>query len=123
MTATPTRIGFVIEPYRRAVSETPAVAKRHGNLARESTDPLETYFASISDAQVRANERQDILSPDRRRFSFPILDVDIALDLLDAEEVVTARFIDEERGIDTRMVITDVVIDAEAGSATVKVWG
>lgn len=35
MTATPTCIGFVIEPYRRAVSETPAVANRHGNLASD----------------------------------------------------------------------------------------
>lgn len=123
MTATPTRIGFVIEPYRRAVSETPAVALRHGNLARETDDPLETYFASLADAQTRADERQDLLSPDRRRFSMDILDVDAALALLDAEEVMTVRFIDKERGIDTVMLLTEVVIDAEGHSAAIKVWG
>ncbi|MGF7152598.1 hypothetical protein [Novosphingobium gossypii] len=123
MTATPARIGFVIEPYRRAVTETLAVTARHGNLARETADPLESYFATVLDAQERADQRQDLLSPDRRRFSMAILDVDTALDLLDSEEIVTARLIDPERGIDGRYIITDVVVDTEANVATAKVWG
>lgn len=123
MVATPARIGFVIEPYRRATSETPAVATRHGNLARETDDPLETYFASLVDAQSRADARQALLSPDRRRFSVPVVDVDFALGLLDADQITTARFIDEERGVDMPVIITEVVIDAEGGSAQLKVWG
>lgn len=123
MTATPTRIGFVIEPYRRSVSETPAAAARHGNLARESADPIETYFATLSDAQIRANERQDLLSPDRRRFSVPVADVEAVLDLLDSEEVLTARYVDIERGIDQPVIVTEIVVDSEAQSALLKVWG
>lgn len=123
MTATPARIGFVIEPYRRAMSETPSVAARYGNLARESADPLETNFATVADAQIRADQRQELLSPDRRRFSMALLDVDTALDLLDSEEIVTARLIDPERGIDGRYIITDIVVDTEAHIATAKVWG
>jgi hypothetical protein len=123
MTATPTRIGFVIEPYRRAVSETPAAAARHGNLARETADPLETYFATLADAQTRADERQDILSPDRRRFSVPVADVEAVLDLLDGEKVLTARYVDTERRIDQPMIITEIVVDTEAQSALIKVWG
>lgn len=123
MTATPTRIGFVIEPYRRAVSETPDAATRHGNLARESADPLETYFAALPDAQARADERQALLSPDRRRFSVPVADVEAVLDLLDSEEVLTARYVDTERDIDQPVIITEIVVDAEAQSALIKVWG
>lgn len=50
MVATPARIGFVIEPYRRATAETQIVADRYGNLARETDDPHETWFASLADA-------------------------------------------------------------------------
>lgn len=129
MVATPTRIGFVIEPYRRAVSETLTVSDRHGNLGRESADPIDTYFASTSVAQQRADERQDLLSRDRRMFSASITDVEAMLPLLDVGDegddggLPTARFIDTERGIDMPAIITEVVIDTEAHAATVKFWG
>jgi len=123
MVATPARIGFVLEPYRRAISETPEVAKRHGNLARESDDPLDTWFSSVADAQLRADERQGLLSPDRRRFAATVVDLDEALVMLNASETPCVRFIDAERGIDAAMIVTDVVIDIEAQTAEIKFWG
>ncbi|HUD28943.1 MAG TPA: hypothetical protein VMQ93_08740 [Novosphingobium sp.] len=129
MTATPTRIGFVIEPYRRAVSQTPAVATRHGNLARESADPIDSYFASVAVAQVRADERQALLSPDRRLFSAITPDVEAMLPLLDVDDeendgaLPTVRYIDTERGIDMSAIVAEVVIDTEAHAATIKFWG
>lgn len=131
MTATPTRIGFVIEPYRRAVSETPAVATRHGNLARESADPIDSYYSVMADAQIRADQRQDMLSPDRRLFSATSPDVEAMLLLLDIDDkdtsggggITTARFIDEDRNVDMPVIITEVVIDTAAHSATLKFWG
>lgn len=123
MTATPARIGFVTEPFRRAIAETPAAANRHGAMARESADPVDSYFATVADAQLHADDRQALLSPDRRRFSVAIFDVELALELLDAEEVLTARLIDPERGLDRSMIITEVVIDAEGHSAEIKLWG
>jgi hypothetical protein len=39
---------------------------RHGNLARESANPLDSWFSSFADAQLRANQRQALFSPERR---------------------------------------------------------
>jgi hypothetical protein len=129
LTATPIRIGFVIESYRRAVSPIHRLPPRATETSRarererERADPLKTYFAALPDAQARADERQALLSPDRRRFSVPVADVEAVLDLLDSEEVLTARYIDTERGIDQPVIITEIVVDAEAQSALIKVWG
>jgi hypothetical protein len=127
MPATPARIGFVTRPYRRAVSETPSVTARHGSLARETADPLETWFSTVADAQMRADERQALFSPDRRIFTVSLSDADELLALLgageDEGEVPTARFIDIERGVDMMALVTEVVIDTESQQASVKVWG
>lgn len=123
MAATPARIGFVLEAYRRAVSETAAAGERHGNLARETADPLETWFSARVDAQARADERQDLLSEDRRLFSLTVVDAEEMLALLDAEGPITALFVDEERDINKLMVVTELSIDMERQVATVKVWG
>lgn len=125
MVATTTRIGFVIEPYRRAVSETASAADRHGNLARETDDPLDTWFSTVADAQIRADERQALLSPDRRLFDIEIVgtDVDALLDLLEAETVPAGRLIDTERDIDRPVIATEFKVDLAAQSATIKVWG
>ncbi|EJL32004.1 hypothetical protein PMI02_01628 [Novosphingobium sp. AP12] len=44
-------------------------------------------------------------------------------DLLDSDEVLTARYIDTEPNIAQPVVVTEIVVDAEAQSALIKVWG
>lgn len=52
-----------------------------------------------------------------------MVDVELAISLLDSDTVPSARFIDVERGIDMPVMMTDVVIDAEGHSAELKVRG
>jgi hypothetical protein len=123
MAATPARIGFVLEPYRRAVSESPAAKLRHGNLARESADPIETWFASLADAELRADERQDLFAPERRRFDVTVSEIDGLDELLAAGEAITVNLVDDERGLAKRMLVTSLTIDIETQRAALTIWG
>lgn len=123
MPATPARIGFILEPYRRAVSETPATKTRHGNLARESADPIDSWFASLADAQLRADQRQALFSPERRRFDVVTSELDGLDAFLASEQALTATLVDEERGLTKAMLVTAVTIDLEAQRAQFSLWG
>lgn len=125
MTATSARIGFVLEPYRRAVAETAGTAARHGNLARETSDPIESWFAAVADAQTRADARQALLSVDRRMFEVKISgrDAETVLGLLSYTTVPLARYVDEERDLDMPVIIASATVDIESQSASLKVWG
>jgi ribosomal protein L18E len=123
MPATPARIGFVLEPYRRAVSETVQTKARHGNLARESADPIESWFANLADAQLRADQRQALFSPERRRFEVTVSEIDDVDELLAAQTAITATLVDEERGLAKQMLVTAVTIDLDTQRALFSVWG
>lgn len=125
MPATASRIGFVLRAYRSAVSETAGTAARHGNLARESADPIEAYFSSKADALTRAAERQTLLSADRRMFEVKVAgaDLDMIVDMLAATDIPQGVFIDEERGIEMDVCATEVVVDLDTQSGSLKVWG
>ena len=63
------------------MSETASIKDRHGNLARQSADPIDSWFASLADAQLRADERQPLFSAERRRFDIVTSEID-GLDVL-----------------------------------------
>jgi hypothetical protein len=123
MPTTPARIGFVLEPYRRAVSETAATKARHGNLARESSDPIDSWFASLADAQMRADERQALFSSERRRFDVTVSDIDGLEEYLGAQDALTVTLVDEERGLAKRMLVTSLTIDIDTQRAALTIWG
>lgn len=124
MPATPDRISFIREPFRRAVATTSQASTRHGNLARESEDPIETFFSDADDALVVATARQTLLSAERRRFIVETtggLDEVLALDYTGA--VPVARFVDSNRGLDKSMLVGEIVIDFQTQRAALMVWG
>ncbi|MBB4859612.1 hypothetical protein HNO88_002941 [Novosphingobium chloroacetimidivorans] len=123
MPATPARIGFILEPYRRAVSETASTKARHGNLARQSADPIDSWFASLADAQLRADQRQALFSPERRRFDIVTSEVEGLDALLASEQALTATLVDEERGLNKPMLITALTLDLDAQRAQFSLWG
>ena len=126
MPATPARIGFIREEFRRVVASTPAVSNKYGNLARESDDPIETFFDDTADAQIVANERQDLLSADRRRFRCAVNRLDEVMVLDYVGSLPLAQYRDAERGIsgaDGMMVVSEIVIDLHKGQAAIMVWG
>ena len=123
MPATPARIGFIQEQFRRAVSETLAIKIRYGALARESEDPVATYFDSEADAQVIADARQALLGTERRRFKVVTKDVGEVLALSFTGDIPVARYVDPDRDVDRGMLISEIVVDLGKNSATLTLWG
>lgn len=123
MPATPARIGFIQEPFRRVVAETAAIKTRFGDLARESEDPVETFFDNEADAQVIATARQSLLGTERRRFQVRTKGIEDVLALNFGGDVPIAHYVDTERGVDRNMLLSEVVMDLGRGTATLTVWG
>lgn len=123
MPASPARIGFIQSEFRRAVATTPDAAVRFGNLARESDDPIETWFDDVEDAQAVAEERQALLSAERRRFRCVTVGVNEVMALTYIGSLPVAQFVDRERGFDGKAVVSEIVIDMEKGQAALSVWG
>lgn len=123
MPATPARIGFIQEEFRRAVAETPAMRTRYGALARESEDPVETYFDSEADAQVIADARQALLGVERRRFKVQTKGIEEILALPFTGDVPTAQYTDADRAMDRKMLISEILVDLGKSTATLTLWG
>lgn len=124
MPATPSRIGFITQEFRRVTSETASAQTRHGGLARKSEDPIETFFDNVADAQMIADARQALLSPERRRFSPKVtgLDEAIAINYLSGT-IPVAHYIDAERAVDRNMIVTAITLDFSKQQAELPVWG
>ena len=123
MPATPARIGFIQQEFRRVVSETAAIKTRFGDLARESEDPVETFFDSETDAQVIATARQALLGTERRRFIASTNSVDEVLAVPLGGDVPITHYVDTERDCDRNMLLSEVTVDLGRGSASLTVWG
>lgn len=125
MSATPARIGFVLLAYRRAIAITQPVKDRYGALARQTDDPVPTFFDNVADAQTMANQRQALLSSDRRRFRVTVNSITepLALDYLTAMPV--AALTDTQRGISTArpMLVSEITFDFGRQSAAMTLWG
>lgn len=123
MPAAPARIGFITQEFRKAVATTSTVQTRFGALGRETADPIETFFDSVSDAQIVANARQALLSPERRRFRAEISGLSDVLGLSLVGVVPLAHYTDTERNADKTMLISEVLIDLDQETATLTLWG
>lgn len=123
MPATPARIGFIKEEFRRVVAETPAIIARHGNMARESEDPIPTYFDNTADAQFVANARQAILDKERRRFRCRVQGLEEVAALNYLGQIPVIQFVDEKRGVDNKALVSEITMDFETNQASVSVWG
>lgn len=123
MPATASRIGFIKEEFRRVVAETPTVSVKHGNLARESDDPIETFFDSTADAQLVATARQALLSPERRRFRCETASLEELMALTYVGAVPLGRFRDSERSADRKVLVGEIVLDFQKQHGAAAVWG
>lgn len=124
MSATPSRRQFISQGFRRAIAEDTAVRTKHGMLARESEDPIETGFDSVADATTVATERLALLSGERRKFAVRVIGLDEVLALDPTSGVIpNAWFIDTERDCDRMMLIATCEIDLGSQQATLGLWG
>lgn len=123
MAATASRIGFIMQEWRRTVASDATIQTRYGNLARESDDPIETFFDNTADAAVIASARQALLGAERRRFALTIAGIDDALTIATGNAPVSATYRDTERDIDRTMLVAEVAIDLDRERANLTVWG
>lgn len=123
MVATPAQIGFVMEEWRRVVASSGTVKDRYGDLARESEDPIETFFENTADAQKVADARQALLSKERRRFTVQVAGVQELLELSASGTIPIARYIDQLRGVNRPGLVCDFSIDLAGNKAGCTVWG
>jgi hypothetical protein len=121
--ATAARIGFIQSEFRRVVATTPSAQTRFGSLARESDDPVETFFDSAADAQVIADARQALLSPERRRFRVNTVGAAEILALPYVGAVPIGRYVDTERAADRPVLLGEIIVDLSRDKASLTVWG
>ena len=123
MPATPTRYGFIKQQFRHVVAQTPETKQRHGNLARESEVPIETFFDNVADAQVVADRRQALLSAERRRFRCATVGLDEVIGLQVGANMPVCRYVDADRQFNAKAVVCEVYIDLDQQQAALAVWG
>ncbi len=123
MPATPARIGFIQNEFRRAVASDTAVKALFGSLARESADPIETWFDNVADAQTMASARLALLSPQRRRFRISTTGVEDVIDAGLMTGAKLARQVDPDLNVDRTVIVSEITIDLERDSASLLTWG
>lgn len=123
MPATSSRIGFILNRFRRSVVTDEDVKARYGSLARQTDDPIPTYFSDQDDADVIAAERQALQSADRRRFRMAAVGVEDLIDLDLSMAAPLARVVDPDRGADMPALLCELTIDLGRNTSTVILWG
>lgn len=123
MPATPARIGFILQEFRKVTVETASVATKYGDIARISDDPVETFFDSTSDALVMAQERQDLLDADRRQFRATAVGLDEALALDYSAVTPTVRVVDSELAADQDAIVVELSVDFGRDRQALTAWG
>jgi hypothetical protein len=123
MPATPARYGFISREFRHAVSQSPSTKERHGNLARESEVPIETFFDNVADAQIVADRRQALLSAERRRFRCQTMGIEemVALDF--GATIPVCRYVDADRQFNAKALVCEIYLDLDKQQAALAVWG
>lgn len=124
MPATPARIGFIKEQFRRVIAgpETD-VETRYGSKARDTKEPIETFFVNEADAQACADERLTLLSAERRFVTFDISGTQTGRSLtFNTETPAVNRVVDELLLNDTAAIVS-VTVDFEADKTSLSTWG
>ena len=123
MPATSARVAFISQEFRKAVSTTSAVQTRYSSLARQTEDPVETWFDSVTDAQTIADNRQALLSAERRRFRATVTGLTEVMAVGYTTGVPLARYVDTERQANLSTMIAEIVIDLGRNNCALTLWG
>ncbi|WP_066112569.1 MULTISPECIES: hypothetical protein [unclassified Blastomonas] len=123
MPATPARIGFILQEFRKVTVESPGVVTKYGDAARTSDDPVETFFNTTADALAMAQERQDLLDADRRQFQAVANGTAQALGMDYSATTPTVRVVDTELEVDQDAIVIELSVDLGADRQTITAWG
>ena len=124
MPATPSRIGFITREFRTATAGPNAtVDALYGNRARDTKEPIETFFDSDADAQAMANERLALLEVQRSLVTVQVNGVSDAAALDPSLTVPTVRIIDDEQDRNSQALVVGITIDMNTERSTLETWG
>ncbi len=124
MPATPSRIGFITQQFRVVTSgPDSAVAALYGSAARDTSEPLETFFDDPSDGQAMANERLTLLSAKRSLVTVTLDGIDQVAALDRSSALPTTRIIDDEQNRNSQALIVGFAIDLQNDRAVLETWG
>lgn len=129
MPATPARIAFVTEQFRKVIAGPDAtVEAAFGELARETDadKPVETFFDSTADAQAMADERLTIMKADRSRFEIALAGTD-GLKFVKAlaynQTTPCGTVIDTGRNVNRAACVAQLQMDLRNGRGGLLMWG
>ena len=124
MPATPSRIGFITQEFRVATAgPDTAVQALYGKAARDTVEPLESFFDSVADAQAMADERLALLSVTRSLVTVQIQGIATAADLDPSLTLPTVTIIDDEQSRNSAALVYGVSIDMKTERSTLETWG
>lgn len=123
MPATPARIGFILQELRKVTVETPSVATKYGDLARDSDDPVVTWFDDVDDAEAMAQERQALLDVDRRQFRATANGITQALGMDYSQVTPTVHVTDTELAADMDAIVVEISVDFGRDRQSITAWG
>lgn len=124
MPATPSRIGFITSEFRIVTAgPNSTVETLYGNTARDTVEPLETFFDDPADAQAIVNERLALLEVKRSLVPVSIDGTDLAAGIDRSGTLPTVRVIDDEQGRNSQALIVGVTVDYNTGRSVLETWG
>lgn len=124
MPATPSRIGFITREFRTATAgPNSAVDALHGNRARDTKEPIETFFDTEADAQAMATERLTLLQVQRSLVTASLDGVADAAGLDPSLTLPTVRIIDDEQDRNSQALVVGITIDMNTERSTLETWG
>lgn len=119
MTATPSRIGFILEATRDVSAASATIAARYGNSARRDEEPIATGLDTRANAQTIADDRLVLLGVARRLFT-----VTCALkDAISLSHGGSVQFIDPQKGFDGPALIAGITHNFNEQRTTLELWG
>lgn len=125
MVATPSRISFISNEFRVVTSgPNSSVVSKYGVTARDTPEPIETFFDNAADALVMSDARLALLSADRRRTVFVCSGIRAlpgSLPHSPTTPVVTV--IDSERALNRPAAVVEIGLDFERDRTTLGTWG
>lgn len=124
MPATPSRIGFITSEFRVSTAgPNTTVETLYGNAARDTIEPLETFFDDPADVQAIANERLALVEVKRSLVPVSIDGTELAAAFDRSLSLPTVRVIDDEQDRNSLALIVGVTIDYNTGRSTLETWG
>ena len=124
MPATAARAQFIRQQFR-SVTNGPvtAVVTAFGDLARRTSEPIETFFEHADDAQDMCDERIALQSAQRRRLAMQVSGEATGLGISYTATSPTVTMIDDDRLINKAALISELSIDFGKETTQFELWG